>query len=166
MGSRGEARSPLFPVACSLYPVAAVNEAQKLCSRACIVAEGAQHFACDHRNAALVHAASGHALMDGVDDDADTTWLENFVDAVSDLSGELLLDLEPSRVAVYHASKLADAHHLVGRQIANVRPTDDRRHVMLAMRLELDVAQDDHLIVAFDLFEGSAQVIGRVGGIA
>ena len=70
------------------------NDAQKFCARAGIGAKGAEHLTGDHRDAALVHAAGRHALVNGVDDDAHTARLEDVIDAGSDLSRELLLDLE------------------------------------------------------------------------
>jgi hypothetical protein len=87
--------------------------------------------------------------------------LQGVFDAVGDLRGELFLHLEAAGEAVDHAGQLADADDAVGRQIADVRAADDRRHVMLAVALELDVAQHDHLVVAFDFLEGAAQVFGR-----
>ncbi len=77
-------------------------------------------------------------------------------DAVRDLRGQLFLHLEAPRVRVDHARELGDADDLVGRQIADVRAADDRRHVMLAERFELDVAQHDHLVVAGDFLERAA----------
>ena len=43
-----------------------------------------------------------------------------------------------------------------------MRPADDRRHVVFAMRLELDVAQHDHFVVAADFLEGAREVLVRV----
>ena len=79
-----------------------------------------------------------------------------------DLRGHLLLHLEAAREDVDHARELADADDLVGRQVADMGAADDRRHVVLAVRLELDVAQHDHLVVAADFLEGAAQVLARV----
>src|SRR5579885_3728109 len=58
-----------------------INEPQKLRARPRVVAEGAQHLAGDHRHAALVHAARGHALVRGVDHHTDSTRIEDVVDA-------------------------------------------------------------------------------------
>src|SRR5487761_2005669 len=43
---------------------------------------------------------------------------------------------------------------------------DDRRDVMLAVALEADVLEHDDLIVAVGLFEGAAELVGRIGGVA
>ena len=61
--------------------------------------------------------------------------LQHVVDAVRDLRGQLLLHLEAARVGVDHARELADADDLVGRQVADVRAADDRRHVVLAVAI-------------------------------
>src|SRR5258708_39772116 len=39
-----------------------------------------------------------------------------------------------------------------------MRASDDRRHVVLAMRLEADVAQHDHVVITFDFLEGAGQI--------
>ena len=41
-----------------------------------------------------------------------------------------------------------------------------RRHVVLAMRLEFDVAQHDHFIVAFNFFESPREKCDRVVFVA
>src|SRR3546814_20867080 len=51
-------------------------------------------------------------------------------------------------------------------QVADVGLADDRRHVVFAVALELDVAQHDHLVVAGNLLEGALQVLARIVGVA
>ena len=87
-------------------------------------------------------------------------------DAVGDLRGQPLLDLQAPGEAVEHARQLADSDHLVARQIGDRRLADDRRHMMLAMRLERDVLQQHDLVIAADLLEGPGEVDRRVLGIA
>src|SRR6202007_107615 len=112
------------------------DETQELRAGARIAAEGPGHAARHHGDAAFVHAAGRHALVHRVHDHADTPWPQHLGDAVGDLRGEVLLHLDPPGVALHHAHQLADADDLVGGQVADVHPTDDGRHVMLAMRLE------------------------------
>src|SRR5688500_1085972 len=114
----------------------AVDEPQELGARACIFAESSQHLAGDHGDAAFVHAACGHALMNRIEHHGDAAWPQHAIDAACDLCSELLVYLEAAGVAVDDACELADADDFVGRQVADVRAADDRRHVMLAMRLE------------------------------
>src|SRR5688572_22311712 len=78
----------------------AVDEPQELGARACVFAESSKHLAGDHGDAALVHAACGHALMSRIDHHGDTAWFQHAVDAVCDLCSELLLDLEAARIAI------------------------------------------------------------------
>ena len=52
------------------------------------------------------------------------------------------------------------------RQIGDVGPADDRHHVVLAMRLEADVASAHHLVIAVGLLEGALQERYRVLVIA
>src|SRR6202042_1354847 len=109
------------------------DKAQKLAARAGIAAERAGHATRDHRDVALVHATGSHALVDGGHHHTHAARLQHVRDAVGDLRGELLLHLEAPRVAVHDARELTDAHHLVGRQVADVHAPDDRRHVVLAV---------------------------------
>src|SRR5688572_7344893 len=129
-----------------------INELQELRAGPRVFAEGAHHPAGDHRNGALVNTAGRHALMDSIYDHTHAARLQHLVDTGRDLRRELLLHLEPPRVTVDHARELADSDYLVGRQIPNVHSPDDRRHVVLAMRLEGDVPEHDHLVIAAHFF--------------
>ena len=71
------------------------RHAQKLLPRRRIVAEAAEHAARHEVGAVLVHAARRHAVVRGLDDDADPLRLEHVVDRVGDLRRQLLLDLQP-----------------------------------------------------------------------
>ena len=114
----------------------------------------------------LVHAARRHAVVDRLDDDADAVRLEHLVDRIGDLRGELLLDLQAPGIDLDHARELADADHAAARNIGHAGVADDRRHVVLAMALEANIAQHHHLVIALDLLEGFLQDGGRVLGIA
>ena len=92
--------------------------------------------------------------------------LQHVVDAAGDFGRHLFLHLEAAREDVDHAGQLADADDLAGRQVTHVGAADDRRHVVLAVRFELDVAQHDHLVVAAGLLERAAQVVARVDRVA
>ena len=146
--------------------VADVDERQELVAGAGIRPERAEHLRGDHRHAALVDAPGGHALVRGFDHDAHALRQQHVVDAASNLGGHFFLHLEAAREHVHHPGELADADHLARGQVAHVRAPDDGRHVMLAVRLELDVAQHDHLVVTGRFFEGAQQVLARVDGVA
>src|SRR5690606_15558473 len=119
-----------------------------------------------HAHAALVHAAGGHALVAAVDHHAHAVRRQRALDAAGDLCGHLLLHLEATGIGLDHARELADPHHLAVGQVAHVHAADDRRHVVLAVAFELDVAQHDHLVVAGDLLEGARHVLVRIQAVA
>jgi hypothetical protein len=69
-------------------------------------------------------------------------------------------------VDVHHPRELADADDATLRDIGHPGAADDRRHVVLAMAFEANAAQDDHLVIAFDLLKGLLQDFGRILRIA
>src|SRR6188508_166986 len=142
------------------------NHRQEFCPRARIGAEVAKKLARDHGHAVLAHAARGHALVDSFDDDADAARLQHVLDAVRDLRRQRFLHLQPACERLDDTRQLADADDLAIRKVTDVHSADDRRHVMLAVRLEAYVAQHDHLVVAFDLAEGAPQELERVVFVA
>jgi len=46
-----------------------------------------------------MHAARGHALVRGIDDDADSARLQHILDGIGDLGGQFLLDLQPAGIS-------------------------------------------------------------------
>src|SRR3546814_6669381 len=82
---------------------------------------------------------------------------EMFPDAVRHLGGEPLLHLQAAGKAVQHARQLGYADHPVARKIGDMRLADDRRQVMLAVRLEGNVLQKHDLVIAAHLAEGAAR---------
>ena len=47
-------------------------------------------------------------------------------------------------------------------QIGDVRHAEERRHVVLAMALDADVAQHDEIVIAAGLVEGPRQHLGGI----
>ena len=87
-------------------------------------------------------------------------------DRVRHLRRQPFLHLKAASKAVEHARELADADHLIARQIGDRRLADDRRQVVLAMRLERDVLEQHDLVIAAHLLEGAAKVARRILAIA
>src|SRR3954464_1525886 len=143
-----------------------IGQPQQLLARQRIVAEHAEHAAGDEIGPGLVRAARGHAVMRRLDDDPDTFGPQHIVDRVGDLRGHLLLDLKPLGVDVDETRELGDADDAPLRDISDPGAADDRCHVVLAMAFEANAAQDDHLVVAFDLLKGLLQDFGRILRIA
>ena len=52
------------------------------------------------------------------------------------------------------------------RIVGDVRLADERHHVVLAVRIERDVAHQHHVLVAADLLEGRRQHLGRIVAVA
>ena len=80
-----------------------------------------------------------------LDDDADALRLEHVVDRAGDLLGEPLLHLEPPREHLDDARQLAQPDDLAVRDVGDVRLAEERQHVVLAQRVELDVAHHHHV---------------------
>src|SRR4051812_10948048 len=112
------------------------------------VAKAAEHAAGYKVGVRLVHTSRRHAVMRWLDNDADTLWFQHGVDGVGDLGGQLFLNLEAPGIDVDDARPLADANHAAIWNVGHPGPADDRRHVVLAMAVETDAAQHDHLVIA------------------
>src|SRR5580765_8494351 len=61
-----------------------------------------------------------------------------------------------------HTRKLADPDDLIPRQVGDRCLADDWRHVVLAVRLEGNVLQENYLIVPADFLEGAAEMNRRI----
>jgi hypothetical protein len=106
------------------------------------------------------------ALVRRLADDGHAARLQDLLQRVGDLRRQLLLDLQAMGIGIDHTGELADADHALVRQVADMNPADDRHHVMLAVRLEPDVAQRHDFVVALDLLEGPLQHVARILVIA
>ena len=126
----------------------------------------AEHAAGDEIGAALVDAAADHAMVGRLDDHRHPARIEHLLDGVGDLRRQPLLDLQALGEDLDHPGELRDADDPAVGEIADPDPADDRRDVMLAMALERDAAQNDHLVIAVDLGKGLAQHLRRILVIA
>ena len=94
--------------------------------------------------------------MGGRDRHGDAARRQRAIDRTGDLGGHALLDLQTAGIEIDHPGQLADTDHAPARQIGDA---DDRRHVMLAMGFETDIAQQHDILIAFDLVEGALENI-------
>ena len=92
--------------------------------------------------------------------------LENLVDRGCDLRGEMLLGLQAAGEDVGQPRQLRQAHHPLDRRIGDMRLAVERHHVMLALRGEFDVADQDEIVIAGGLAKGAVQHLGRALVIA
>ena len=86
--------------------------------------------------------------------------------ALDDLRRQRLLGLQPARENVDDARKLRQADDAVARVIGDVRLADERRDVVLAMRDEGNVADEDQVLVAVDVVEDPRQMLAGVLAVA
>ena len=107
----------------------------------------------------LADAAHLRAQVMGLEVDGDAMGLEHRDQPVGDLVGHPLLHAEPPCRDADQPRQLADPDDLLVGDIPDVRPPEERQHVVLAQREERDRAFDDlrHLAV------GPAVALGREG---
>src|SRR6476660_10000669 len=95
------------------------------------------------------------------DYDRDALRLESLLDAVADIDRESFLYLQAPCKRVDHPRNLGQPYDMAVWYVGHVSFPEKRQHVMLAQRINFDVAHDDHLLV-FLAKHGRAQDFGRV----
>ncbi len=111
--------------------------------------------------AGLGDAAHRHAGVLGLEHHGDAARLEDLLDRGRDLRGQVLLRLQAPRIDVDQPRDLGQAHHALGRHIGDVRLAGERHHVVLAVRIERDVAHQHEIVVAAGLRERAVEHLGR-----
>src|SRR5262245_19294369 len=96
------------------------DDREKLATSLTVIAESALHTAGKHRHARGVDPSSGHALMRGFDDNGHTERLKHFTQGVSNLYGQLLLDLQPLGIDLNQTRELRDTYYSTIRQISHM----------------------------------------------
>ena len=139
----------------SSYPSsrAQIKSRQKLIPGLFLGSECSEHTAGDHGHLGLMHASGCHAFVRRLNHNADAMGLESGVEAIGDLRRHFFLNLQAARKCVDQTGELGDADHPVARQISDVNASDNGCYVMLAMRLETNVTQQDHFVITTDLLE-------------
>src|SRR5215471_4552993 len=127
-----------------------------------LIAKHAQHAARHHRGVALGYAPAGHAAVGAFDNDRDTQGLEDPLQGIGNLCRDPLLNLKPLGIDLDEPRQLGNPDHPVVRDIADMRPPDDRRHMVFAMGFKTDPAQQYHFIISGDLLESSLQQFLRL----
>ena len=126
-----------------------------------IVAEQAGELRGDGERAGLLHAAHRHAGVLGLDHHGDAARLQDLVDRGRDLRGQVLLRLQAPRVDVDQPRDLGQADDAPDRHIGDMRLAGERHHVMLAMRIERNIAHQHEVVVAAGFREGAVEHLGR-----
>ena len=100
------------------------------------------------------------------DQNGNAFWCQNPIDGLCNLCGHGFLGLQALGIDLNHTCQLGNSHHFIGWNIGNMRLAQDGNHMVLAMTFQIDVAQHDHIVVAFDFFKGFAQNFIRIFVIA
>jgi hypothetical protein len=142
-----------------------VREAEELGARRRVLAEHAAQRARDGHRVLLLDPAHHHAHVRGLDHDAHAARAQHVVERPGDLLGEPLLHLQAAREHVDHAGELREADDAPVRDVGDVRLPEERQQVVLAERVQLDLAHHHHLL-AVDLEQRVADDAARVEAVA
>ena len=93
--------------------------------------------------------------MHRLDENGGALGFERRVDGLDDLRRHALLGLQTAGIDFDDARQLGDADHRLPRQIGDMRSADERDDMVFTMRIELDIAQHDDVVIAFNLIEGA-----------
>ena len=93
------------------------------------------------------HAAHRHAQVRPLHHDRHAERRDLLEDGVGNLVREPLLHLQPAAEHLDEPRNLAQADHLVARNVGDVALAEKRQQMMLAQAVEVDVLDDDHLAV-------------------
>ena len=109
--------------------------------------ECAKHGTGDSERGLLFNAAHHHAEVLGLEDDTDTQGVNCALNGFGDLASETLLHLEATGEDIDEACHLAEADDFALGQVGDVRAAEEGQHMVLAERVELNVADNDHLVI-------------------
>ena len=104
--------------------------------------------------------------MNRLDQHGGTARLQGAHDGIGDLRRHGFLGLQAAGEDFDDARQLRNANDPLRRQIGNMDAADEGRDMVLAMRVELDVAQHDQIVVTADIHEGARQRFRRIVVIA
>src|ERR1700722_15621277 len=99
--------------------------------------------------------------MLGFEDDSDSLGVNSVGDGFADLASEALLDLESPCEDIDEAGDFAEPNDLAVGDVGDVGFSEEGEEVMLALREELDVLYDDHLVIV-DVEESFVENLGDV----
>jgi hypothetical protein len=97
----------------------------------------------------------------GLDHHADPLWRQVILQPVGDLLGQPLLHLQITGEQLDHPRQLGQPEDPIARQVADVRDALERQHVVLAQRLDRDVAGQHEFVVALVVRERGQVELAR-----
>ncbi len=108
-------------------------------ARSRVVFESSEQTGGLHDRILLLHTAHHHAEMFGLYDHGDPGGFETSHERLSNLRREIFLDLQSARENIDDARHFGKTDHFAVRNVSYVRPADERKQMVLAKRIELDV---------------------------
>src|SRR5712692_9221615 len=161
----GSARSHRKSVRRSLDAPTAVHQSQEFVARLRVLEQCAAQGARYGLRVLLLDPAHHHAEVGRFDHHADAAGVEHLHERIGHLVGEALLYLQPAREHLDHARDLGKAHEPTVREIRHVRLAEERQQVVLAQRVDLDVAHAHEVFVTLTV-ERVADHVGDLHVIA
>src|ERR1700737_1646981 len=110
------------------------------------IAESAQHGAGYGSRMLFLDATHHHAEMARLANHAYAPRFHHLLQGFSDFLRQALLNLEPPGEHVHDTWNFAQPNNLVLGQISHVHGPEERKQVMLAHAVELNVSHHDHFI--------------------
>src|SRR5262249_39369086 len=129
------------------------NQGEKLHASCRVGKEDAVELARRGPRPGLLHPTITHAKVLALHDHCHALRLQMRLDGVGDLLRELLLHLKALGEHVDHPGELAESDDAPVRDVADVSLPDEGDHVMLAVAVHLDIADEYELVVSVDLRE-------------
>ena len=136
-----------------MSPALVVDHGQEFLPGDRVIAEGAGHVACYEIRAGLHDAACRHAVVFCLQHDGHALRLQDVFDRVGNLSRQFFLNLQAFSVRLYNACKFGNANDASIRDVGDPGAADDWGHVVFAVALKPNAAQDDHAVVAVGFFK-------------
>ncbi len=85
--------------------------------------------------------------MLGLDHHRNALGIGDLLNSLGDLASQVFLNLQTTGEHVDDARDLGQTDYLAGRDVGNMGLADERQHMVLAQRVQLDVLDDHHLVV-------------------
>src|SRR5262249_55203857 len=126
---------------------AATDQAEELLSRAGVRPEDPAEGAGNGPGILFLDAPHHHTEVFGFDDHAYAARSKNLFHRGRDLLGQPLLHLEPPGKYIDYSRQLGQPHDPAVRDVGDMGPPEERKHVVLAETVELDVAHHHHVLV-------------------
>src|SRR5579864_8135199 len=89
-----------------------------------------------------------HAKVAALDDTSNPSRLDDFLDGLSNLGREALLDLQAAGEDFYEARNFAQANHFAIRNVGDVHLAEKWQHMVLAEAEHFDVLHDHHFVIS------------------